>query len=258
MARRITFNKLINSIRLEVPRVKELEFASELVADIITKIWNFQDFRETLGQLPPFFLVGDVQDYGPPVFTVPADFQALRGVSLKNINYGADGITVQTYPLIPKTRQQPLVTHGWRPEVLSYEPQGNFFRVHPVLPTGVPSNAWMVEGVYKKLPQTNLYDTTNFIGIPILTTDITPENYNRCLLPLDDRHYTLFKDIAVVLGKKLAGGLSQDSVAAENYIDMKIRKIAIDEGIDIGSSNLTPMEPLMSDPSSTYGPFVFF
>ncbi len=253
MARRITFGKLIAAIRHDVPRVQDVNFASELVADIITTVWNAQDFRETLAQLPPFYLVGDMQDYGAPVFTVPTDFQALRAASLVKLTYSDNEVVRNVYPLLVKTRQAPLKRYGQRPELVSFEPQENCFRIFPVLGSSTPTNEWLVEGVYKKLPQSNLYDTTNIIGIPVLTSDITPANYPQLLLPLDDRHYATMKDVAVMIAKKLAGGLNQDSMATEQYINNKLRQIAISEGLDLGTSNITPFEPLMGD---SYGFFI--
>jgi len=252
MARRITFGKLIAAIRKDVPRLDSADFAAELVADIVTKVWNAQDFRETLGQLPPFFLVGDVQDYGPPVFIVPADFQSLKQAVLKHISWSTTEAQVETYPLKVKTRQDATKGYSQRPEIVSYEPSENCFRIYPLLPRDSAVNEWLVEGVYKKIPQTNIYDTTNIIGIPVLTSDITPSNYHQLLLPLDDRYYSIMKDIAVMLAKKMAGGINDDTMKVEAYIDGKLRKIAVEEGLDLGSANVTPAEALMDDPTGQW------
>lgn len=256
MARKITFGKLINSFAKDIPRLQNTEFAAEIVATTINKVWLFQDFRETLAKLPPFYLVGGMQDYGKPIYTIPVDFLALRQASLKSLSDGNNSIgATSTSELKVVTRQAPIVRYG-TPDVISFEPSEKVFRIFPILGPQTASNLWIVEGVYKKLPQSNLFDGSTVYGTPILSSDITSDNFNRVLLPIDDRHYDVLKDVAGLLARKASAGLTTEQMQIEQYIDAKLVRIANEEGLDIGSHPISP-ESGLQDQSGPY-PVVFW
>src|SRR5574343_2111303 len=60
-------------------------------------IWDAYDWRETLEELTPFWLIANEQDYGAPTAVIPSDFQALRRAYLVNVdsNYGREEMKVK-------------------------------------------------------------------------------------------------------------------------------------------------------------------
>lgn len=240
MARTITFGKLISALQYQIPRMKEENFAADYCAQLINKIWEFADWRESLAELPPFYLVGDVQSYGPPIYAIPTDFQGLRQASLVQLTDGAN-IVLNKTPLATKTRQQGPIRYGI-PEVLSYEPSLSMFKVFPILPVNTNTNQFMVEGVYKTLPKTNLVDLYTGVGTPLLASQLTRENYTKALLPLDDRHYNTMEAIMSTIAKQPAN--MNERLANEQYIRMLLEDAAVKEGFEIGGAIFSPDEPL--------------
>jgi hypothetical protein len=224
-------------------------YAAEYCQALIDRIWTFADWRESLTALPPFYLVGDKADYGPPIYAVPQDFMGLRSATLR-IVYDGDNVTSSTKPLTCKSRQSTGHMRYGEPEVLSFEPSVQSFRVFPILGIGTTPTQYIVEGVYKTLPKTNLLDTSVGVGIPILASQITRENYTKCLLPLDDRHYATMQRVLKAIVKAPAN-LSEE-IGTSQYIDSLLYSVATQEGVEIGSGSIAPEEPLSIDPLINY------
>jgi len=243
MARTITFGKLISALQHQIPRMKEEIFAADYCGQLINKIWDFADWRESLAELPPFYVVGDRQDYGAPIYAIPSDFQGLRMATLVQLVDGDNSVVFNKTPMATKTRQQGAIRYG-TPDVLSYEPSSSTFKVFPILPANVPTNQFMVEGVYKTLPRTNLLDTYKGVGIPLLASQINRENYTKALLPLDDRHYNTMEAVMSTIARSPAN--ANERLANDQYIHMLLEEAAIKEGFEIGSGTFSPDEPLSS------------
>ena len=232
-----------------MPRLREEVYAAEYCQALIDRVWHFADWRESLSPLPPFYLVAEKADYGPPIYAIPQDFVGLRSATLRIIFDGDGKITSTTKPLIIKTRQAGFTRFG-EPEVLSYEPSIQTLRVFPVLGNGTLPNQFIVEGVYKTLPKTNLLDTALGVGAVILASQITRENYTKCLLPLDDRHYSMMQKVMKSIVKQPAN-LSEE-IGTQQYIDQLLLGVAAQEGVDIGSGGIAPEESLSTEPLIQY------
>ena len=250
--RTITFGKLWAAHRKSIGRLTDAEYTADLTTKLIDRVWKY-DWRETLGDLPPFYVLPLKQDYGKPIYAVPTDFAGLRKATLVRVSDSQSSgsatsttITPQYKPLIIMGRLTPTFTSGI-PESIGFDPATHSFRIFPLLSQGPSTNEWIVEGVYKKLPQTNLYDTTNGVGAPRLASEITGANFMSCLLPLDDRYYNMMSELALALARKQEAPV-KDAYQLDQYAEALIADAARDEQVDVGSAYVSPRESLIENP----------
>ncbi len=246
MARTITFTKLWGAPARQMSRLREPEYVAEMSTRLINRVWKY-DWRETLNSIPPFYLLGDKQDYGKPIYAVPTDFLGLRKGTLTRLSDTTSDTTSPAPFVFPPMRvvaRQPASRQYGIPNTLSFEPSIGAFRVFPILAPSAPTNEYFVSGVYKKLPQSNLYDSTTIVGAPILASEITGANYTNTLLPLDDRHYDLMCEVALNLARKMDAA-PPDAYKIDSYIDGLLNDAAREEGVEIGASPVAPQEALM-------------
>lgn len=234
-------------------RLRESEYIADMTTKLINRVWRW-DWRESLNAIPPFYLVGDKQDYGRPIYAVPTDFSGLRKANLVRVVDSANStqrLAPQSVPMRCVARQNPQRIYGI-PNILSFEPSEAVFRVFPILSPTINTNEYFVEGVYKKLPQSNLYDTSTVIGAPILASEITGANYSNTLLPLDDRWYDLLSDVAVQIARKQEVNAT-DALKIDSYIDSLLAGAAREEGVEIGGALVHPSEALSESGSGWVG-----
>jgi hypothetical protein len=258
MSRTITFGKLWSAHRRQISRLNDAEYTADLTTKLINRIWKY-DWRETLGDLPPFYLLPQKQDYGKPIYAVPSDFAAIRKATLVRVSDGqtANSSSSQTVtpvykPLKIQGRLTPTQATGVI-DTIGYDPATKSFRIFGILSQGATLNEWIVEGVYKRLPQTNLYDADTIVGAPRLASEITGSNFMSCLLPIADRWYDMMSEVACALAKKQEAP-TKEAYAMDQYVDGLIHAAAMEENVDVGTSYVSPDEPL-TELVSSYWPY---
>lgn len=168
MANTLTIADAINLVSLKFPRLLTDGFAANLANDVMAFMWYRYPWRVSLAELPPFYPVLEVPDYGPPTFAVPDDFYGLHEVWLRR--YTGEKVEPS---LIVKPTVTISVAPG-QPTAIAYQPERASFRLHP-RPSFSGPDVW-VEGIYKKLP-----------------VKVTNENMNSYVLPWDDIYFQVFK-----------------------------------------------------------------
>jgi hypothetical protein len=182
-------------------------------------LWEAFDWRETLGDLPPFWLNPKFQDYGSPVVEIPDDFLGLRQAWLIDV----DGRLRRELTVKGKINQ----TTNWNiPSDIGYVPEKQAFRVWPKPPDGVGWTRWLIEGIYKKLPVKLTLATLN-----------TP-------IPWDDRYFT-----TVTAGLEWAlTPTSQVQERMQNFSVFRamVQDMAKKEGFELGApQGIAPQNPLV-------------
>jgi hypothetical protein len=220
MARSYNFGQIWNIIARSVNRQVEDSSAATICNLAQDLIWNGYDWRESLLQLPPFWLIPNEQDYGPPVYSVPADFLGLRWAWLVNMQSS------------PVSRMEMSVLHDLSlthikalPHAISYEPTTQCFRIFHRAPDNIGSTQYMIDGTYKKRP-----------------TIITSQNLANTTLPFDDLYLPVWIEAMRWGAFNLAGDPRADKQLekALGFIDA----MADNEGMNLGDYNVHPSEAL--------------
>ncbi len=218
MAGTYTFGDLINSSMSSIPGV-----AQEKTVDIMCNranayVWNRFDWRETITELPPFWLVPDTQDYGAPAVIVPTDFQGIRKAFLQDI----ESYPERTYNLAPVRELDPTLVRSF-PDAISFDKASNSFRLSRRAPASLTAPRYLVNGTYKILP-----------------TKMTKLNYQTTLLFTDDQYF----DQWMAVMKYIAAPTGNAKMAAKQEADMLLHDMAVNEGLNLGDTPIAPAEAL--------------
>jgi hypothetical protein len=148
------------------------------------KIWEAFDWRDTLADFPPFYLIGLVQDYGAPQVAVPSDFLGLRRAYFVNLSAQGDVPFVKP---ITCPGDLELTDITGTPESICWRPAAQKFRVHPLPPASYKSPWYIIEGQYKRKPYvvTAAAPTT-----PIFK--MTAQSLESALIPFSDAYLTMW------------------------------------------------------------------
>jgi|SRR5579871_669055 len=206
-------------------------------------VWDKYDWRESIGQLPPFYLVPNEQDYGAPTVTIPTDFYGLRWCNLVR--------TDNTPPYRqPVTVIKDLQTTHIRylPHAIGYISEKKAFRLFPRIPDNIGSPTYLIEGVYKKRP-----------------AKITTENLSTTLLPFDDIYFEMWIETAKWVMWQMdsdpragqitmANGQISSNGQAAVMMNM-VEWAASREGLELSEPIISPAEPLVSQ--GPYRPALF-
>lgn len=218
MANTLTVADGINLVAMKYPRLLTDGFASRIADEVIAFIWHRYPWRISLAELPPFFPVKEVPDYGPPTFSVPDDFYGLQEAWLRR----STGEKVEPR-LTVKPSVEISIAPGY-PTAIAYQPEMKSFRLHPRPSFSGPEI--QVEGIYKKLP-----------------TKVTNENMNSYSLPWDDIYFQVFK-------KGLEWKIKDDIMGAADadraYLMFRafVDEMAANEGLHSGVITVAPAEGL--------------
>jgi hypothetical protein len=218
MATTFTWQDVYNRVAGDGFRAREDAQLVFAVNDAQYLIWDLYDWRETLEELPPFWLVANCQEYGE----VPGDFQALRKAYLVNVdsNYGRDDIRIKKDLSLTNIRDLP--------KLIGYAPETHKFRVWPRPNEGLNPTQFLIDGQYKKKP-----------------TKVTHANVGSSLIPWDDRH---FRVCCTALQWALTPELSESKPKIFMAALMQITDMASKEGLDLGDPvGVSPVEPLVRD-----------
>lgn len=232
MAKTYTVAEALSIAGGQVGRKVEDYTAAYIANMAMGLIWNKYDWRETVSDLPPFYLVPGEQEYGAPAVIVPTDFKGFRKAYLVDVNTPANRMTLKTMRDIQLTGVEDM------PSIIGFEPSVSKFRVFPRFPQGFGATDWLIDGTYKKRP-----------------TKITPSTLQTTLIPWDDQYFNVFvaatKWAALEnAGDQRAGQITEQMglyrvtgqlAVAHEAID----RMAQDEGLDLGDPSIAPSEPLV-------------
>lgn len=114
----------------------------------ISKMWNAYDWRGSVQNFNPFWLVPGEQDYGAPLWRVPTDFYGIREVYLVNI--GSNTVPIRTPMRVVENLQETHVLG--LPSNVCYRPAIQGFRIFPGAAFGSGCPLYLVDGTYKIRP----------------------------------------------------------------------------------------------------------
>lgn len=224
MASTLKYTDILNMIQRQIPRIAEDIHAETIVNAGLNMIWMAYNWRESISEITPFYLIPGRQDYPGDIITIPADMHGLQQVFLTYLG----GNIASKYPLKVIKQIQKTALYG-EPRSITYMTQisGNKsgYRVEfrPVQSYGAPY--YMIEGTYKK--------RTPVITAQTLNTTIT----------FDDMYQGVLFDACLYQAKRLAG--AQDAGNFYQYAQASIYAMASSEGLADGESNFAPSEPLV-------------
>ncbi len=201
------------------PRL-QADAAGALICDMTNSfIWNRADWRVSLVQMPPFYLVALQQDYVAPYVTIPSDFLGLRQALL--VYNGTEPAT--TYPALDVKRYLDKTYAQSRTTSISYEAEISGFRIWPRCPSGIGVMDYQIEAKYKKLPT----------KITAATLEAT--------IPFDDIYFQTYVEGMKYFLKPAAQQNDQDLARFIGSIDV----MAAREAVNLGEVSLAPAEPLV-------------
>ena len=193
------------------------DFSPVLADRAQSALWHANDWHETLGVLPPFFLVPFEQDYGSPVTIVPADFEGLRKADLV-CTYNNPSVHLPLNIL----RYPNLTEMTGCPTELGYDQYAHKFRVWPRVPANFGAPQYLIEATYKK-------------G----STKLTPTTWAAATVPWDDLHIETVIAVAKLCYYDLVGDqqkFANQFPITQHYID----SMSADEALNSGDQTIAP------------------
>lgn len=224
MASTHTFGDVVNYVSAQIPRAAEDKWVDAICNMTQARIWNRFDWRETIEDLPPFWTVPDVQDYGAPAVIVPADFQGLRKAFL---------VDVAAYPAKPYilkvVRELDLEAFRSLPDAIAFDKGTQCFRLSRRATASMSSPRYMITGTYKKEP-----------------TKVTKSDYAITPLFSDDQYIQTWIDQMRAVATGFVGGQNRDALLTE--AELSLLRMASNEGLNLGETPISPSEGLLSTP----------
>jgi hypothetical protein len=226
-----TYAQALNIVGGQLKAITEDKYAAVACNLATTKVWMAKDWRESLATLPPFYLIPGEQDHGPPLPTVPEDFQGLRRAQIQRY-------TGEVIAELSPTQNLNEVYWPGVPNRISYEAVKRCFRLYPRVPQGFCAPNYFVTGTYKTLP-TQITNATLNTALPL-----KDEYFNVWLESLRYAFYVLSGDpkagqVTVQQGRRSANGQLARML-------MEIEDAAGNEGINDGDHAIHPSEGLVS------------
>ncbi len=225
MAKTYTWSDLITYTSQSFPRLVA-DAAGAIICDQVNSyIWDKYDWRVSLKQMAPFYLVALTQDYASPTMVLPTDFLGLRDALL--VYNGTEPAT--TYPPLKVMRYLQKTYAQGRTQSVSYEPEigpdgtGGGIRIFPRCPSGIGVMDYQLECKYKCNP-------TKVTTATLMST-----------LPFDDQYFSVYVEGMKYFLKPSAQQTDADLGRFLNAIDM----MAAHEAINLGEQPLSPAEPLV-------------
>lgn len=232
MAKTYKVGQALSMLQTKMKTPDLTPFAAVICDEAMSEIWNAYDWRGSLAELPPFYLMALEQDYGPPLSAVPTDFLQLREAQYRDVHGNGSIQPLEVRANLSRTDLAGMPTD------ISYEPEVISFRVHPMPGSGMAPNRYQVEGKYKKR-----------------YTKVTNENLLSLTFPWDDMYFYVYRRVLYwkaleEIGSQLAGTITyypDGSVAATgaaanawNAIQEMLRR----EGGAEAPENISPSEEL--------------
>lgn len=232
MASTLRYSDIMNLVQRHVLRNVEDSMAANIVSAGMNMIWQAYDWRESLADITPFYLIPGRQDYPSDIITIPEDIHGLKQVFLVRLN----GEEVYKQPL-SVLRQVERTNFQTLPNTISYMTtltnDKSGYRVHPRPATNYGAPYYLIEGTYKKR-----------------SPSIDAAGLND-VIPFDDQYQGVLYSVFVYWGKYLMG--SQDVEQAANLAVMNINTMANNEGLNDGELHFAPRLPLVGGYGNTFG-----
>jgi len=228
-----TFDDVLRMVGRFVPRNVITDSGADICNLAQNHIWHKYDWRESLKTLPPFYLIPNEQDVGPPFYTVPDDFAGLRKVDI--VYMQSDPPTRRPLTVIKDLN----VTHiRWFPHAINYNPDTKSFRVFTRMNENVGAPLWQIEGTYKTK-----------------TTRITPSTLTT-FIPTKDDLIEMWVEGIKWAAMNYAGdpkaGVIQSQGGQMIYQGQiatfmaAMEQMAQNEGLELGDPYIHPSEPLVT------------
>jgi hypothetical protein len=196
-------------------------------------MWQAYDWRGTVVQLPPFYLVPGVQDYGAPLYSVPDDFYGIREAYL--VRLAGSTWPVRTKLDVVENLERTHLQND--PQSICYRPSIAGFRIHPSPTLSMAAPVFMIDGTYKKRPPK--WTTTSY-GAPLLWDDI---------------YFNAFVSACVWAAMKLTGN-RQGSMEQLAIFSQDLLEATQDENLELGERVIHPTEALAPNSGGmTLGPW---
>lgn len=227
MAATLKYTDILNMLQRQIPRVTEDMHADSIINAGLNFIWMAYDWRESLSEFTPFYLIPGRQDYPSDIIDIPSDMHGIKQAFFVRLN----GDTTQKQQLkvikqLNKTSMQLPPNSITYMTTLADNKSG--YRIHPRSPLGFGAPNYFIKGTYKKrTPVINGSTLTNTIAF-------------------DDMYASVLFDSCLYQAKRMAG-----SPEANNFYQnavLAVNQMANAEGLADGEQNLTPSDPLVSVP----------
>jgi len=114
----------------------------------VSECWLGWDWRDSIANLPPFWLVPGVQDYGSPFVSVPTNFYGLREVYLVCLNVTP---VPSSTPIKVVSNLEQTGAYGL-PNTICYRSAAQAFRIHPAAGLSCACPQYLINGTYKIQP----------------------------------------------------------------------------------------------------------
>ena len=241
-----TFNEIVIAASDCVTRGVEEAKAAVACNMALYKVWMAYDWRETVADIPPFYLVPFKQNYGAPAVSVPSDFFGWRRAYYHNIAAGGQ---------VPFTKELTcpgdlaVTDYQALPTEICYQPSTQKFRVFPLPPASAVSPFHIIDGKYKKRPVISISGTSTTIN------KVTTAYLNAALLPFDDSFMPMWLEAVkwgmMTLACDPKAGMVQEQNGVSGYTgQLAIMMAAIGQMADAEAGELAappryPKEPLM-------------
>ena len=212
-------------------------------------IWQSYDWRWTIGNLYPFWLVPYEQDFGSPIVAVPDDLERLQRANIIHLNPGGP---IPTRNKLEVERELDLTDVLGIPRQISLIRASRSLRLWPRCPGGVCAPLYMIESSYKKLP--------TIVGSDYQTVNI-PSQDHQIGMWIDAITYAYYK----ITKDPKSGEVRTNSngqvffTGALAAAMAAIKTEAMNEGLDQGDPQIAPSEGLLINYSPSlygYGPFL--
>lgn len=229
MALTKTFGDALDIAYSTIKRSYEDAFATESVNLATSFIWNKGDWRESLAEFTPFWLIPNEQDHGKPTFTVPDDFLGLREVFVVNLQ----GSTPIKSPVNVRQNLDRTAVMGV-PQLISYVPANRVYRLWPRVPSGLCVPNWLIEGTYKK------------VSPAVAAADLNNE-----FIPWDDQYFMNYVETLTWVMMKLAGDPRMGGVQGKTFTRQygnavsAVQVMLEQEGFNLGDDQIAPGESLL-------------
>lgn len=219
-----TFGELLRIAGDEISMRVQDEKAAVILNRAVNLIWKRYDWRETLDDLPPFYLIPSEQDHGAPAVSIPADFHGLRTAYVVRLN-----TTPPDRTPLKVVQFTDLTASRYLPQTISFRPETNAFRLFPRVPENIGAPEYLIDGMYKKHP-----------------TKVSASTMHATIWPFDD----LYFDVFIEAIKHAAAPRDKEQLMLAYQ---KIDEMAANEGLELGEPIIAPSEALVR-PSSQFSP----
>ncbi len=231
MASSFSVGEALSIANRAFPRDIEADHAAYIANIAMNEVWHAYDWRVSIKELPPFWLIPLIQDYGAPYYAVPLDFYGLRQAYL---------VQTTSSPL-PRREEMKVIKNIRReylrglPRDIGYVPETRSFRVYPQIPENIGASQFLVDGTYKKLAPQVTATTLQTTAIPF--DDIYLQNYVEAL--------------------RWAASAVQDNpnkAMKKQELHYCLQEMADQEGLELGNQVTAPSEGLVGGDGVGYFP----